>query len=86
MLDWDENIALDPAISNADQSDSKLGSYHRETKQVSPTIVLMILILLAVAQMVQYCVMSLTCAKIPGNKYWNGVLFGTGELMGMIFT
>lgn len=30
--------------------------------------------------------MSLICARIPGNKYWNGVLFGSGELAGMIFT
>ena len=36
--------------------------------------------------MVQYCIASLICASIPGNKYWNGVLFGSGEFFGMFFS
>ena len=63
-----------------------MDSYVKDTKHVSPTCVLFILMLLGVAQMVQYCAMSLICASIPGNKYSNGVLFGAGEMFGMVFS
>ena len=36
--------------------------------------------------MVQYCIIALYCAKIPGNKFFNGMLFGTGELSAMFFS
>lgn len=36
--------------------------------------------------MVQYCANSLFVAKLPGNKYFNGILFGTGETATMFFS
>ena len=36
--------------------------------------------------MVTHCAISLICASIPGNKYSNGVLFGSGELFGIFFS
>lgn len=36
--------------------------------------------------MVQYCVLALYCAKIPGNKFYNGILFGIGECSAMFFS
>lgn len=36
--------------------------------------------------MVQYCAASLYLAKIPGNKYVNGIIFGTGECLAMAFS
>ena len=41
---------------------------------------------MAIAQMVQYCVASLYVAKLPGNRYVNGVIFGCGEVFAMIFS
>ena len=45
-----------------------------------------ILAVMAVAQMVQYCVASLFVAKLPGNRYVNGIIFGCGECFAMIFS
>ena len=52
----------------------------------NPTVTLMLLITIAVGQMSQYCIVALYCAKIPGNKFYNGILFGTGELSAMFFS
>jgi len=41
---------------------------------------------MAIAQMVQYCVASLQLAKLPGNHYVNGIIFGVGEVFAMIFS
>lgn len=41
---------------------------------------------MAVAQMIQYCVASLYVAKLPGNRYVNGIFFGCGEVFAMIFS
>lgn len=41
---------------------------------------------MAIAQMIQYCVASLYVAKLPGNRYVNGVLLGSGEVFAMIFS
>lgn len=36
--------------------------------------------------MMQFCMICLLCASIPGNKYQNGILFGSGEFFGMFFS
>ena len=36
--------------------------------------------------MVQYCVASLFVARLPGNKYVNGIIFGIGEVLGHQFS
>mmetsp|Transcript_15714 Transcript_15714/g.19756 ORF Transcript_15714/g.19756 Transcript_15714/m.19756 type:complete len:190 (-) Transcript_15714:288-857(-) len=36
--------------------------------------------------MVQYCSASLYLAKIPGNRYVNGIVFGVGEVFAMVFS
>lgn len=36
--------------------------------------------------MVQYCTSSLYLAKIPGDIYFNGIIFGVGEVFAMIFS
>ena len=36
--------------------------------------------------MVSYCVACLYCASIPGNKFYNGILFGLGEFLGTFFS
>ena len=36
--------------------------------------------------MIQYCVASLYVAKLPGNRYINGIIFGCGEVFAMIFS
>ena len=41
---------------------------------------------MAIAQMIQYCVASLYVAKLPGNRYFNGIIFGFGEVFAMIFS
>ena len=41
---------------------------------------------MAVAQMIQFCVASLSVAKLPGSKYVNGIIFGFGEIFGMVFS
>ena len=42
------------------------------------------LVYIAVAQMVQYCVCALYVAKIDGNRFYNGVMFGLGEASSMV--
>ena len=34
--------------------------------------------------MVQYCVCALYVAKIDGNRFYNGILFGLGEATSMV--
>ena len=36
--------------------------------------------------MTQFCMLCLQSASIPGNKYSNGILFGSGEFFGMFFS
>jgi len=36
--------------------------------------------------MVQFCVAALSLAKLPGNRYFNGIIFGGGEVFSMIFS
>jgi len=38
---------------------------------------------MAVAQMMQYCVAALSLAKLPGNRFVNGIIFGVGEIFSM---
>lgn len=52
----------------------------------TPGLVFFILAVLGVAQMVQYCVASLYVAKLPGNRYLNGIIFGCGEVFAMVFS
>ena len=34
----------------------------------------------------QYCIISLYCAELPGNRFFNGVLFGVSETISMFFS
>ena len=36
--------------------------------------------------MIQYCILALYCAKVPGNKFYNGIIFGIGECSAMFFS
>ena len=36
--------------------------------------------------MCQYCTNSLYLAKLPGNRYINGIIFGCGEIFAMVFS
>lgn len=36
--------------------------------------------------MMQYCVASLYIAKLPGNRFLNGIIFGCGEVFAMLFS
>ena len=36
--------------------------------------------------MMQFCVLALYCASLPGNKFHNGILFGIGEVCGMFIS
>ena len=36
--------------------------------------------------MVQYCSITLYLAKIPGNMYVNGIIFGLGEVSSMVIS
>lgn len=45
-----------------------------------------ILAVMGITQMVQYCSASLYLAKIPGNRYVNGIVFGCGEVWAMCFS
>lgn len=41
---------------------------------------------MAIAQMVQFCVIALSVAKLPGNRFVNGIIFGFGECFSMVFS
>lgn len=41
---------------------------------------------MAIAQMMQFCIAALSVAKLPGNRYINGIVFGAGEVFSMVFS
>lgn len=41
---------------------------------------------MSIGYMVQYCVISLSIDKLPGNRYLNGIIFGFGEVTAMFFS
>ena len=52
----------------------------------SPIRVFSLLAIMSVAQMLQYVLANLMIAKLPGNKFYNGILLGTAECLAMLFS
>jgi len=46
----------------------------------------MLLAVMAVAASLQHSAVQLFVAKFPGNKFFNGVLFGVAEVLAMLFS
>ena len=41
---------------------------------------LFLFVILQIGYVFQFCIVALYCASIPGNKFFNGMIFGGGEL------
>ena len=41
---------------------------------------------MGIAQQIQYATIALYVAKLPGNKFYNGILFGVAEVFSMFFS
>ena len=65
---------------------SKADSFMSVVQEISPGRVLILLHVMAVCLMLQYCSIRLYVNVIPGNKFINGILFGFSEISGMIFS
>ena len=46
----------------------------------------MLLAIMAVAAAMQHATIQLFIAKMPGNKFYNGILFGVAECLAMVFS
>ena len=55
-------------------------------KRKSPVQIFCLLAVMSVAQMFQYVMANLMVAKLPGNKFLNGILLGTAESAAMVFS
>ena len=47
---------------------------------------LLLFVILQVGYVFQFCIVALYCASIPGNKFFNGMIFGGGELCFIFFS
>ena len=65
---------------------SKVDSFMSVVQEISPSRVLILLHVMAICLMLQYCSIRLYVNVIPGNKFINGILFGFSEISGMIFS
>ena len=57
-----------------------------QQKERSSMYIFILLTIMGVGQMFQYCVGNLIVANLPGNKFYNGILMSSAEFLSMIFS